>query len=206
MRLSNYALDKVVSQHLSELTENNAPDMKRRYPRRQTQSWVSTFIPNSFLGNSVTKEGRTFAFYFLRRAEAAFAEYAYARQALSKFVSTVPRKSSLYFKALHHFEITVAMLWQAYELIKKVCLEPKDEKLFEKNDGSTLNKLSHINNVSKHANPADLAEDSIHAVWITNDGIKTENHHLLYSEVVDLLKEVARWADIISRVEVPPKD
>lgn len=114
MPLTNYALDKFVSQQLSQLTECNASNVTERYS--QAKYWVSNFVLNSVFGGSISEEGKTFTFFFLRRAEAAFREYEYARQALTEFVSAPSKKPSLYFRALHHFEMTIAMLWQAYDL------------------------------------------------------------------------------------------
>ena|SRR5258706_6844148 len=76
MTLTNYALDKFVSQQLSELTECNAPNAEDHYS--QAKFWVSNFVLNSIFGGSASKERRTFTFFFLRRAEAAFTEYEYA--------------------------------------------------------------------------------------------------------------------------------
>ncbi len=104
MTLTNYALDKFVSQQLSELTECNAPDVEDHYS--QTKFWVSKFVLNSIFSGSASKERRTFTFFFLRRAEAAFTEYEYARKTLIEFISEPSKKPSLYFRALHHFEMT----------------------------------------------------------------------------------------------------
>lgn len=104
MPLSNYALDIFVSQQMSQLTECNAASVAERC--KQAKFWVSNFVLNSIFGGSVSQRGRTFAFFFLRRAEAAFTEYEYARLALIEFVSAEPKKPSLYFRASHHFADT----------------------------------------------------------------------------------------------------
>ena len=100
MPFTNYGLDRLVSQDLSKLSQCGAPKVTNRFP--ESKHWLSNFILNSFLGFQLPPESKRFSFFFLRRAEAAFIEYDYAREALSEYVATSPRKPSLYFRALHH--------------------------------------------------------------------------------------------------------
>jgi hypothetical protein len=106
---SNYGLDHLVAQEMSKLTECRAADVVSSFP--QSERWVSDFVLNSFLGFPLTPDAKRFGFAFLRRAEAAFIEYEHARGALSKYVEASPPKPSIYFRALHHFEMTIAMLY-----------------------------------------------------------------------------------------------
>ena len=193
MPLTNYSLDKFVSQQLSQLTECNASNVSESYS--QAKYWVSNFVLNSIFGGSASKEGRTFTFFFLRRAEAAFTEYEYARQALIEFVSTPLKQSSLYFRALHHFEMTITMLWQAYDLTRRIL----KEKLFEKSDGSNYERLNWIYNVSRHFDPSELPLGQIHAVWLNNDGIQTDKYGVSFQELGEFLVEVGNLADSISK-------
>jgi|ERR1051326_695679 hypothetical protein len=196
MPLTNYALDKFVSQQLSQLTECNAPNVTERYS--QAKYWVSNFVLNSIFGGSVSEEGRTFTFFFLRRAEAAFTEYEYARQALTEFVSAPSKKPSLYFRALHHFEMTIAMLWQAYDLTRRVL----KEKLFDKDDGSNYERLNWIYNVSRHINPSELSPGQIHVVWLSNTGIQTDKYEVSFPELEELLVEIGNLADNVSQAAI----
>ena len=197
MPLTNYALDKFVSQQLSQLTQCNAPDVTERY--QQAKFWVSNFVLNSIFGGSVSQEGRTIAFFFLRRAEAAFTEYEYARHALIEFASATSKKPSLYFRALHHFEMTIAMLWQAYDFTRKI---PR-RKLFDKDDGSNYERLNWIYNVSRHFNPSELSSDHMHVVWLTNTGIQTDKYGVSFPELEEFLVEIGNLADSISQAKKP---
>jgi hypothetical protein len=195
MPLTNYALDKFVSQQLSQLTECNAPDISGHYS--QAKYWVSNFVLNSIFGGSASKEERTFTFFFLRRVEAAFTEYGYARQALIEFASASAKQPSLYFRALHHFEMTIAMLWQAYDLIGATL----DEKhlFFKKGETNSYQRLNWTYNKSRHFSPSELSAENINAIWITNSGIQTEEEVLSYSELENLLLEVGGLAEKISQ-------
>ncbi|MDP1624607.1 MAG: hypothetical protein Q8L64_02440 [bacterium] len=189
MPLTNYALDNFISQQLSELTQYNALEVSSRYPQREF--WVSNFSLNSIFGGTVSKEGRTFSFFFLRRAEAAFTEYEYACKALNAFTATSPKSPSLYFKALHHFEMVISMMWQAYMIYIKV----SGQKLYQSNDGSIYERLNMIYNIFRHFTPSDLSEKNIHAIWLTNNGVKTENFEVTYPEIESSLIEIGDMAD-----------
>jgi len=192
MPLSKYALDKFVSQYLSQLTQCNLHEVTSRFS--QADSWVSNFVLNTILGCQVDQKAKRFAFAFLRRAEAAFVEYDHARQALTEFVDTGSRKPSVYFRALNHFEAAIGFLYQAYDLRMRFM----SVKLFQKGDGTSYNRLNSIYNKGRHFKPADLPADHLHAIWITNDGIQIDNCGVSFMEVEDFLMEIGRLADRIS--------
>ena len=52
--LTNYSLDRFVSQDLSRLTECNVPDIAGRFP--QSSHWIANFVLNSMFGNPVSDE------------------------------------------------------------------------------------------------------------------------------------------------------
>ena len=190
--LSDYATDAFVSQDLSELTTCNALEIVSRFP--ESPHWIGNFTLNSMFGHQVGMDARRFCLAFLRRAEAAFFNYELAREALSQFAEALkvgPRKTSLYFRALHFFEVCLAMQWQAISLFAR--LSP--EKPFKKGDGSDYEKLNRIYNESKHYDPAGLPPNLLHAVWITNEGISIQDVCLTFGELEGLLVELGNIAD-----------
>ena len=191
MPFSNYGLDHLVAQEMSKVTECRAADVVSSFP--QSEHWVSNFYLNSFLGSPLPPEATRFGFAFLRRAEAAFIEYEQARAALSNFVAASPRKPSLYFRALHHFEMTIAMLYQSYNFTRQ--LTGKD--FFRGGDGSPYESLHHIYNSSRYFN-VDLPYDHLHAVWITNAGITTSDYSLSFEQLTEFLEEVGQMANKIA--------
>lgn len=192
MPFTNDRLDHLVSQELSKLSQCNAPEITSSFP--QSRHWMSNFVLNSFLGFDVPPEVERLMFFFLRRAEAAFVEYEHARLTLLECVEAPRRTSSLYFRTLHHFEITIAMLYQAFDSIRKFT----GTKLFVVGDGSTYERLNRIYNKSRHADPRMLPSGHLHPVWITNDGIHTATCNISFEELRSLLEEVGRFADSIS--------
>jgi hypothetical protein len=129
----------------------------------------------------------------LRRAEAAFIEYDHAREALSEYVATSRRNPSLYFRALHHFEMAIAMLWQAYSFVRHFTgVDP-----YDKGDNSLYERLNEIYNTSRYLK-RELPPDYLHPIWIRNDGVYSAKHSLSFEELKELLEEIGRGADSFS--------
>jgi hypothetical protein len=195
MRPSKYLLDNFFSQEISQLTECNAPEVANHFS--QAEHWVGNFFLNSVLGCSIDQKARAFGFGFLRRAETAFVEYEIARKSLNDFVNSNGEKPFFYLKSLTHFEITVTMLYQSYQLFIRLSYE----KLFEKNDGSVLERLNKIYNQIRHFNPSNLPSNHFHPMWITNEGIQTENCSLSFKEFEETMIEIGELADTLSKLE-----
>jgi hypothetical protein len=196
---SNYGLDHLVSQELSKLSRCGAPEVTDSFP--ESRHWVSNFVLNSFLRFQLPPEMKRFRFSFLRRAEAAFIEYDYAREALSEYAANSRRKPySLYFRALHHFEMTIAMLWQAYSFVRQFTgLDP-----YKNGDSSRYERLAKIYNDSRYFDHK-LPPDHLHHIWISNDGIHTAKYSLSFEELKESLEEVGQFADSISS-ELKPRE
>jgi hypothetical protein len=207
MRPTDYTIDRYISQELSKLTDCNAPEIASRFS--QGSYWISNFILNSQFGCPIGPDARKFCLAFLRRAEATFFNYELARQALLEYVKLLEdgaRKNSLYFRALHFFEVCLAMQWQAINLFARL----SKEKVFQKGDGSDEEKLNKIYNTSKHYDPASLPDHLLHAVWITNEGINIEGVCLTFEQLETLIMELGKTADYVSACSfydkaTPPK-
>jgi hypothetical protein len=191
---TNHGLDHLISQELSKLSRCDAPEVTSTFP--ESKHWVSNFALNSFLGFEVTPEMKGFRFTFLRRAEAAFIEYEYAREALSEYVANRPRKPSLYFRALHHFEMTIAMLWQAYAFARNftgVDAYPKGDK------SSRRARLNLVYNDTRHFDHKQLSSNHLQHIWIRNDGVYSANNvSISFEEMKECLEEIGRLADRFS--------
>lgn len=191
MPFTNYGLDHFVSQELSKLSECEAPEVTSSFP--ESKHWVSNFALNSFLGFRLSPATKRFRFSFLRRAEAAFVEYDHAREALSEYVATSRSKLSLYFRALYHFEMTIAMLWQSYNFARQFT----GVDLYESGDNSRYERLNLIYNASRYFDHK-LSPDYLHHIWIRNDGVYSANHSISFEEIKECLEQIGRLADRIS--------
>lgn len=192
MPLSFYALDNFVSQELSQLTECRATEVVDEFPNYQ--SWLSTLVLNWMLWSSLPREKAALAFAIVRRSEAAITDYEEARELLAKLVSS-GKSISLYFRCLARFESTVAMVCQALTFIRKAL----NIKLYKKGDDSPHERLYEIYNKSRHYNPETLPTGQLHAVWIKNDGLFVDGAHLTFAELRELVHEVGRIADKLSK-------
>ena len=121
-----------------------------------------------------------------------FSEYFRAREQLQDLISG-NRRWSPYYRALHHIEIAVALLYQAYDFSHKAL----NQRFFVTADGSPLQRLNLIYGASKHELAA--AEDP---VWLSNDGIETAQARLVFSEFEDLARTCARVAERLTRTKV----
>jgi hypothetical protein len=114
-------------------------------------------------------------------------------------MSRAPRSASLYFRCLHHLEISVFLAYQAFDFARKVV----DIPLFQPNDGSRYQRLNYIYNTIRHFDPATLPADHLHAIWLSNAGVHVSPVQLSFAEFADLLVELGELAEKISRCERP---
>ena len=188
MSLTKYAVETFISKKIIEVTECNAIDICAEFP--SAKEWLSGFGLMIIFVNQPREEIRPFALQFLRRIETAFSEYSLAREDLQHLVSGDRGRWSPYYRALYHFEAALGQLYQAYDYSRKML----DSKLFESNDGSPLDRLNKIHNTSKH----QLAVEE-QPVWVTNDGIESNDIKITFGEVEDLLRSCGRIAMKLSQ-------
>lgn len=183
MPFTKYAVEKFISGKITKITECRLADLYAEFPNAKT--WVSSFGLMVIFVNQPREEIRPFALQFIRRVEMVLSEYSSAREEVRDLISGNPRWSP-YYRALHHVEAAIALLYQAYEFSHKAL----KQRLFEPNDGSPLQRLNLIYGASKHqlAN----AEDPL---WLSNDGIETAVARLDFSEFEDLARTCARIAE-----------
>lgn len=200
MPLSNYALDKFVSQHLTQFTACDAPSLSRELA--QAEHWVNNFILHSIFKVSVPAESKPYIFAILRRTQMAMSEYEAGRVEALRYISGDTNRVSIYFRALYHFELVTQILYQAYDYIHQVT----EGKLFNKGDGSPIQRLNRIYNVSKHLEHSSIPPGYIHAVWLSNQGVNVSDAMLEWSELATLVKELGEVANCLSNPRVPGQD
>lgn len=199
MPLTNYALDKFVSKNLSQLNECNCKYLKQDFPK--CEEWLSGFIGDQIFHLKLDEQTTKLAFALLRNAEFLFDEYDQACKLLNIFVSNGGRSSSEYFRCLNHFESAMAKLYQTYELGRAFL----GENLFEKNDGSSLQRLNDIYNDFRHSDLSLLPDGHLHRVWIDNHGIHTVRASLKFEELEDMIREIGSIANSFGTGELAKK-
>jgi hypothetical protein len=197
MPLSSYALDNFVAQDLSGLTECRAAEVAPEFPAYD--SWLSSFVLTRIFRIDLPQGKAALFFALIRHAESAIADYEEARGHLSALVRD--RKSiSLYFRCLRRFESTLAMTYQALNLLRKAA----GIKLFEKGDGSPYARANLIYRRVRHADPQALPPGHLHPVWLRNEGLFTDSASLTFDELADLVRQISRIADKLAKGEPPP--
>jgi hypothetical protein len=169
MPLSVYALDNFVAPKFSELTSCDAE------PSEEQRNFLGGFILSNLLHVRYPTDRRAILFNFIRSVEQAFYEYDQGRLNLRAYIEE-PRSDhiAIYFRALAHFGQCLAVLNQAAMFLRQTTPE---RKVFESKDGSVLDRVNRLYNVSHHmdkeiARGELLAPDATTQVWLVNEGIK----------------------------------
>ena len=206
MPFTDYALDNFFAQEISALSECNAPDLAEHFA--EVEPLIDNFILNSIFTVPIKTEYKPYIFGIIRRVQMALVEYQNGRTLLLLYLNESKKNISLYFQALSHFEIAVTFLYQAYEFWRKLGkkIESKETNLFEKGDGSSLEKLNRLYNISKHLEASTIPEGNLHHVWISNNGICANGVTMSFTELADLVKEyvaLAKGFSNLNPVSIP---
>lgn len=181
---SNYFLNNFISFDLSDLSGNNAGK------RDTTSRWVNTFILNAAYRYKMEDSKRLLIMNLLRRVESSFHQYNLGSSQLDEYLLGDKTGVSKYFSAVVCFEIALSHLYQAYMFGQRLT----GTKLFNSNDNSPLDRLNKLYNISKHydgtISKGDLAEINTIPIWITNEGFKSVNSFLSYSDVHEMMNEM----------------
>ncbi len=196
MVLSKYSMDTFIAPQLSELTKAIAPDLHSC--TKEYGNWVINFILNTIFRVRIIERNRQLIMYFLRKVEGAFQEYHEGRYFLENYIKNRNKAISSYFHSLRHFEAAMSLAYQAFETIRTMI----KEKLFTKEDGTPLQRLNRLQNLSKHANKeisrSDFSGEFNISIWLTNEGIESHDTTLSFSEFSLLLIDLAKLAEVIS--------
>jgi|SRR6476469_120905 len=204
MPFTTYGLDNFFAQEISALSECNAPDLAEHFA--EVEPLIDNFILNSIFTFPIKTEYKPYIFGIFRRVQMALVEYQNGRTLLLLYLNESKKNTSLYFQALSHFEIAVTLLYQAYEFLRKLGkkIESKETNLFEKGDGSSLEKLNRLYNISKHLEASTIPEANLHHVWISNNGICANGVTMSFTELADLVKEYVAIANAFSNPNQVP--
>jgi hypothetical protein len=158
------------------------------FPERS--HWLDQFPLLRIFHNHVAEERAAFAFFLVRRAEAAIDEWELACESARMGI----QQPSRYFKALRHFESCLASLWQGLDLGRRAL----ERDLFTKGDGSVYERLNWLYNKGRHFDPQELPSGDLHALWLTNDAINSREHSVTFEEMREAIKVLGRMANSIA--------
>jgi hypothetical protein len=206
MPLTNYARDRFIAPKLSALTTCGAKPL--RLDVSGTDAWLPDFVLNTAFRFTVAEPQRQLMFTLLRRVDGALSEYEAGRQALvTYFERRVHSGIQLYSRALLHFEVCVALTYQAWCLIRQ--LLPSQPRLFDKNDGSEFDRLNRLYNVWRHADEriasGQHAPESTLPLWFVNEGLESRDGQITFDELAEMLVSLHRIAGHVSEIQ-PAED
>jgi hypothetical protein len=191
LQLTDEGRDKYVAPGISSFTAASIRDMSE-----SMKPWLLAFIPVSSLVVSLDDATRRIFHNFLRKAGAAFREYDAARVVTCAYLASSERKTSQYILAIDHWEGFLSLAWQAWNLLVR-----GQRVLYVKADGSVLERLNVLYNLTKHADsairhePPQFLRDATLPVWLTNDGLHSVEGALSFTEIAEMLQELSLWAD-----------
>jgi hypothetical protein len=98
--------------------------------------------------------------------------------------------------------VTVAATFQGYQLASQLAGRTP---LYEKEDGSVLQRLERVYNAGKHADKwiADggrFARDSTLPIWITNVGLEVRGYAISFDELASEIEDLASVAVNLSSI------
>jgi hypothetical protein len=193
MGLTRHAVNLFSTANIGSLNQCNIADFSQEYP--SAKRWLNTLGLMVIFNNHLSIEKRPLALQFIRRVDMAIEEYRVFRDEVLQHIAGEPSWSH-YYRGLHHAEMAMTLLYQAFDIMRKAA----DESLFDKDDGSAMQRLNFTYNASKHEVP-ELKD----TVWITNQGIQTDKHLLTYAELEDIFRSAGRIVEKILQLQPAPE-
>jgi hypothetical protein len=200
-RWSTFFLDKFVAPGISEFTNAVIPEMSEHDP--ESKFWLANFVLNSGFGANFNPPGNAYAYNYLRRAVAAFSEHEEARQATQAFLSSGRQSLSRYAAAVLHWEFFLGQSWHAYLLLRGLFGFLTHQEIpmpFVRGERSVEERLNDVYNHMKHVESrienGQMIEGATIPVWLTNDGLRSTDALLTYAETAEVLRDLAKWANI----------
>jgi len=188
-------LDENIAPGVSTFTVAEIPDMSAHAP--ESKFWIANYFLNCTYNARFSPPMHSYAFNFLRRCVCAFKEHEHARARTLEFLAGGGQSPSHYIMALFHWETFLGQCWHAYALL----IAAWGGQAFQKNDGSLEQRLNSLYNQMKHVESridnGQLIPGATVPVWLENDGLRSIDTRLSFSETADVLKDLAKYADAL---------
>lgn len=196
---SDHTLDTFAAPEMSKFVSASIPDVSEYVTKREW--WVRHFFMNTTLRGAPTAPYRQYMINFLRRTELAFQEYDLARERTLQYLDS-PSGQGIghYMAAIGHWEVFLGQAWHAILFISYMGGN-SGKDIYKSGEGSIEERLNFLYNRSKHAessiNSDYYPEDSTLCIWLYNEGLKVVDGHLTFSEMHEVLRDLAKWADYV---------
>ena len=197
IKYSTEILEKHIAPGVSTFTVADISDMSGY--TKESAHWIANFFLNSTARGSFRPPMDAYAFNFLRRAQFAFSEHEAARKSTLQFLSGGNQSVVHYADALFHWECFLSQSWHAYALLARAW----EGTVFERHDGSVEQRLSALYNQMKHVesrienSDTQMLPGATVPVWMENEGLRSIDTKLAYSETAEVLKDLAKYANAL---------
>lgn len=196
MGLSNEIIDALIAPGASSFNHADIPDMSKW--AKESSHWIANFFLDSMARKSFKPPMNAYAFNYLRRTQAAFAQHKLARESTLLFLAKGGQSPTIYCDALFHWEAFLGQAWHSYALLINKAFSGY---VYREGDGSIEERLNKLYNSMKHVESRienkQIIEGATVPVWLTNDGICSVDASLSYDETSEVLKKLATWADAL---------
>ena len=186
MGITRRAIEEFISSRISAISSVNAQDIAIQFPH--ADRWLSALGISHIFTASIPPEHLALAIQLIRKTEFALIAYSAMRGELTSLVNGPPTWTP-YYRAVGHGESTISALYQARYLAGKHF----GLRLFEKDDGSPMQRLNSLYNAGKHQ-VAQVDEP----MWLTNAGFECAAAKLSYAEFEEILSGTAALANAIA--------
>jgi hypothetical protein len=186
MGITRAAIEEFISIRITAISKVSARDISEQFPL--ADRWLSTLGISHIFTASIPPQHLHLAIQLIRKTEFALSAYSSVVRELTSLVAGPPTWTP-YFRAVNHGESAISSLYQARHLAGKNF----GLRLFEKDDGSPMQRLNSLYNAAKHQ-VAQVDEP----MWLTEGGFECGSARLSYEEFEDILGGTAALADKIA--------
>ena len=196
---TDYGLDRAFAPFLSRLHVCGADPLE--FDATLRPGWLSRYIMTTQFTWPLPDPIRQIGFGLIRRADQAAEAYEDGRRELQAYIQTEPTtRMYRYSRALGHFETCLASTYQGWMHVRAFHREKLS--LFEKGDGSDVERLNALYNASKHADErleaGEGADESTLLIWFTNAGLESKKTALEFKELRKLVDQLSRIANKVA--------
>ena len=197
-------LNRIVAPGIAVFTAADIPDLRAEFP--QSEHWLSNHYLNTVLGPNYVGPFRQYAINMLCRAQAQFAFFHQAREKTVLYIE----KSPMHNPAVRHYYAAI-VLWEScllnYQMFIDLHTKAVGKLAFAPGDGSEEQRAYDIANAVKHwggvINSKSRKDDHTIPLSLSNEGFRSNEHHLTYIELAAITREVAKVADELENPGAP---
>jgi hypothetical protein len=183
-------LNRHIAPGIADFKECHIPDLSVDF--EDASRWMSTLFFVSAIQAEYKGAGRQFAANIVFRAHASFDLYHEARMKTMTFIEKSGSHNPhalLYYASIRTWESCLISLQALLEVISNF----SGEKLYERSDGSPLQRTNDMANTVKHWGAAitrnEHEDGDTLPVWLSSEGLVTRKYVLEYTELADLIRD-----------------